>query len=50
MRAGWRKSVPEEALRLMLQLNSLDIRRYWFADKLFDAHVASLQPAAATAR
>ena len=30
----------------MLQLNSLDIRLYWFADKLFDARVAALQGSA----
>jgi hypothetical protein len=42
MRAGWRKAVPQESLKLMLQLNSLDIRLYWFADKLFDARAKAL--------
>ena len=34
MRAGWRRSVPKNSLKLMLQLNSLDVKLYWFADKL----------------
>ena len=42
MRAGWRKAVPEASLKLMLQLNALDIRLYWFADTLLDARVAAL--------
>jgi hypothetical protein len=42
MRAGWRKSVPAESLKLMLQLNALDIRLYWYADKLLDARVDAL--------
>jgi hypothetical protein len=43
MRAGWRKAVPEESLKLMLHLNALDIRLYWFADKLLDARISKLQ-------
>jgi len=47
MRAGWRKAVPEESLKLMLHLNALDIRLYWFADKLLDARISKLQGTAA---
>jgi hypothetical protein len=43
MRSGWRKAVPEESLKLMLHLNALDIRLYWFADKLLDARIKKLQ-------
>ena len=47
MRAGWRRAVPEDSLRLMLQLNSLDIRLYWFADKLLTAKIRALTGAGA---
>jgi len=42
MRAGWRKAVPAESLKEMLRLNSLDIRLYWHADKLYDARIKAL--------
>jgi hypothetical protein len=42
MRAGWRKSVPAESLKLILQLNALDVQLYWYADKLLDARINSL--------
>eukprot|EP00614_Pseudopedinella_elastica_P008326 CAMPEP_0172589122 /NCGR_PEP_ID=MMETSP1068-20121228/7931_1 /TAXON_ID=35684 /ORGANISM="Pseudopedinella elastica, Strain CCMP716" /LENGTH=111 /DNA_ID=CAMNT_0013384651 /DNA_START=384 /DNA_END=719 /DNA_ORIENTATION=- len=43
MRAVWQRSLPMESLRLMLQLNSLDIKLYWFADRLLNSRIDELK-------
>ena len=45
MRAGWRRSVPQSSLKLMLKLNALDIKLYWFADKLLDSRLEKFKTA-----
>jgi hypothetical protein len=42
-RAAWQAAMPADSLKLMLQLNSLDISLYWFADKLLDAKIEAME-------